>query len=146
EPVLEWKEDAHGVTVRTSRGEYHADKLLICNGPWSARLLADLGVRLLVTRQVLAWVWPREPDLFAPGRLPVWAIDRLDGTLYYGFPMMSDVPGFKLAHHGPGAAADPDRVARDVLPGDEDTFRPVLRSMIPAGDGPLLSMKVCLYT
>jgi sarcosine oxidase len=95
---------------------------------------------------VLGWVWPREPQAFALGRLPVWAIDHLDGTIHYGFPMMDDVPGFKLAHHAPGPATDPDRVARDPQPGDEETFRPILRTMIPSADGPLLSMKVCLYT
>jgi sarcosine oxidase len=146
EPVLDWSASARGATVRTTRGEYRADKLVFCGGAWSGRLLKDLGANLTVTRQVLGWVWPTQPDLFTLGRLPVWAIDRLDGTIYYGFPMMNDVPGFKLAHHGPLAATDPDRVARDPLPGDEETFRPVLRSMIPAADGPLLSMKVCLYT
>jgi len=60
--------------------------------------------------------------------------------------MTSDVPGFKLAHHGAGQPTDPDRLERDPLPGDEETFRAVLRQIIPAGDGPLLSMKVCLYT
>lgn len=146
EPVIDWKAGNNAVTVRTPRGTYEAGHLVFCGGAWSGRLLEDLGVTLTVTRQVMGWVWPREPDLFALGRLPVWAIDLLDETIYYGFPMMSDVPGLKVAHHGPGAVADPDRVARDPLEGDEQTFRPVLRNMIPAGDGPLLSMKVCLYT
>jgi sarcosine oxidase len=146
EPVIDWSANQGEATVRTARGEYRADKLVICGGAWSGQLLTGLGVHLTVARQVLAWVWPKQPNLFALGRLPVWAIDRLDGTIHYGFPMMSDMPGFKLAHHGPGAATDPDRVARDPLPGDEETFRPVLRNMIPAADGPLLSMKVCLYT
>jgi sarcosine oxidase len=146
ETVLEWDADANGARVRTNKGEYHAGHLIFCGGPWSGKLVRDLGVELKVTRQVLGWVWPRQPDAFALGRLPVWAIDRLDGTIHYGFPMLDDVPGFKLAQHGPGAATDPDRVARDPQPGDEETFRPVLRQMIPAADGPLLSMKVCLYT
>jgi sarcosine oxidase len=76
----------------------------------------------------------------------VWAIDHLDGTLHYGFPLLEDIPGFKIGHHGPGRDTDPDRVARDPQAGDEATFRPVLREMIPQADGPLLSMKVCLYT
>ena len=146
EPVLEWSADAKGVTVVTSTGNYHAERLIFCGGPWSGRLVRDLGVELRVTRQVLGWVWPKEPDLFALGRLPVWAIDHLDGSIHYGFPMMSDVPGFKLAHHAPGSVTDPDTVARDPQPGDEETFRPILRKMIPAADGPLLSMKVCMYT
>src|SRR5207302_6889584 len=55
-------------------------------------------------------------------------------------------PGFKLAWHGRGQPTDPDRVARDVLPGDEESFRPALRQFLPQADGPVLSMRVCLYT
>jgi sarcosine oxidase len=146
ERVIDWKADGSGVTVTTSRGQYHANQLIFCGGPWSGKLVHDLGIEIRVTRQVLGWVWPKEPEKFALGRIPVWAIDHLDGTIHYGFPMMDDVPGFKLAHHSPGSVADPDKVARDPQPGDEETFRPILRKMIPAADGPLLSMKVCMYT
>ena len=146
EMVVHWSADHDGITVRTTRDEYRAKHLILCGGPWTSTLLRDLGVELVVTRQVLAWVWPEEADQFALGKLPVWAIDRGDGTLHYGFPMIPDVPGFKLAHHGPGAQTDPDKVIRDVLPGDEQTFRPILRRMIPAADGPLLSLRICLYT
>lgn len=146
ETVMEWSADSQGVRLRTQRAEYHAAHLIFCGGPWSGRLLYDLGVELTVTRQVLGWVWPQEPKAFALGRFPVWATDCLDGTIHYGFPMMDDMPGFKVAHHGPGPVTDPDRVARDPQPGDEETFRPVLRQTIPLADGPLLSMKVCLYT
>jgi sarcosine oxidase len=146
EPVMEWKSDGKGFAVRTSRNEYHAGQLIFCGGPWSGKLVRELGVELRVTRQVLGWVWPKQPEQFALGCLPVWAIDHLDGSIHYGFPMMDDVPGFKLAHHSPGVVTDPNKVARDPQPGDEETFRPILRQMIPSADGPLLSMKVCMYT
>ena len=146
EMVTSWEADAGGVTVRTTRDEYRADKLIFCGGPWTSKLVADLGVRLVVTRQVWGWVWPKKPEFFELGRLPVWAIDHLDGTLHYGFPLLKDVPGFKIGHHGPGRETDPERVARDPQARDEETFRPVLKNMIPAADGALLSMKVCMYT
>jgi sarcosine oxidase len=146
EQVIAWKSDNRGVSVTTNVGEYHADKLLLCGGPWSSCLVQDLGVKLAVTRQVLAWVWPGQPKQFALGEFPVFAVDHLDGTLHYGFPMTEDYPGFKVAHHAPGAATDPDFVTRGEKPGDQETFRPFLRQMIPDADGPMLSMKVCLYT
>ena len=146
ERVLEWRDEGGGVAVSTDRAEYRAGHLVFCGGPWSGALIGDLGVKLVVTRQVMAWVWPAQPQSFALGQFLVWAIDHLDGTLHYGFPTMPDVPGLKIAHHAPGATTNPDQVARDPLPGDEQTVRPILRKMIPDGDGPLLSMKVCLYT
>lgn len=146
EGVLDWRADAAGVFVRTAAGEYHANHLVFCGGAWSGKLLQDLGVGLLVTRQSLGWVWPRQPDDFALGKLPVFAIDNPDGSLHYGFPMMPENPGFKFAHHTPGIPTDPDHVVRDVLLADEASFRPALRRFLPTADGPVLSMRTCLYT
>jgi sarcosine oxidase len=146
EPVIDWTADAQGVTVRTSREVYHAGHLIFCGGAWSGRLMSDVGVPLRVTRQVMGWVWPREPQRFALGEFPAWAIGNADGSLHYGFPMMPDNPGFKISHHAPGQATEPDRVARDPLPGDEESFRSALREYIPSADGPLLSLRTCLYT
>jgi sarcosine oxidase len=146
EPVVAWSADARGVTVQTPRDTYHAAHLLICGGAWSGRLLKDLAIELQVTRQVMGWVWPREPARFALDVLPVWAIGHPDGSLHYGFPMMSDNPGVKIAHHAPGQPTNPDHVARDPQPGDEATFRSALRQFLPAADGPLLALRTCLYT
>jgi sarcosine oxidase len=143
EPVLDWSPDG---VVRTSRGVYHGKQLVFCGGAWTNRLVQDLGVPLVVTRQVLGWVWPRNPELFALGRLPVWMIETGAGGQHYGFPMMPDRPGLKLALHLPASPTDPDAVVREPLPGDEATFRPVLRDFIPQADGPLLSLETCLYT
>jgi sarcosine oxidase len=152
EPALEWQADRRGVSVRTSRDTYSARNIVICGGAWSDRLIRDLGVPLKVTRQVVGWVQPRKPELFAFGTMPVWAIDHPDGTQHYGFPMLQgDVfgsarPGFKIAHHWHGPVTNPDTINRTPQPEDENDFRPTLREMIPDADGPLLSMGVCMYT
>jgi sarcosine oxidase len=152
EPVVEWSADKRGVTVRTTRETYSAGHIVICGGAWSQSLLRDLGVPLKVTRQTLGWVQPRRQELFAFGVLPVWAIDHDDGTQHYGFPMLegeafgSARPGFKVAHHWQAEETSPDTINRVPQPQDEADFRPVLQSMIPDADGPLLSMAVCMYT
>jgi sarcosine oxidase len=132
--------------VRTSHGEYRADRLVFCGGPWSGRLLGDLGVTLVVTRQVLGWVWPRRPEQFALGAFPVWGIENTDGSLSYGFPMRPDNPGLKVARHGRGLETDPDRVLREVTAADEAEVHEILIRNLPDGNGPLLSGRVCLYT
>lgn len=150
EPVLKWTAEPGGVTVHTSRDTYAADRIIFCGGAWSCRLLGDIGVDLTVTRQVLGWVWPHRTECFSLGRFPVWAIepDEADPNegIYYGFPMMPDNPGFKIALHHRAGPTDPDQVCHEIQPGDEQTFRPALRKWIPAADGPLLSLRVCLYT
>jgi sarcosine oxidase len=146
EAVQEWGTSLDSMTVKTNRGEYTCDKIIVCGGAWSGKLLRDLGVELVVTRQVLGWVWPKQPALFELGTLPVWAIDAPGGSIWYGFPMIAGSPGFKLALHARGSATDPDRVNRELAPADEGTFRDCLRRRIPRADGPVLSMRTCLYT
>ena len=130
----------------TRRGTYHADKVVFSGGAWSSQLVRDLGVELVVTRQVLGWVWPRKPELFKLGTLPVWMIDASADGAYYGFPMITLSPGLKLAWHGDLQPTDPNRVERNILPGDEATFRPGLERFIPLANGPVLAMRTCLYT
>jgi sarcosine oxidase len=150
ERVLSWESSGDAASVTTTRGTYRCKTVLFCGGPWTAQLVKDLGVPLTVTRQVLGWVWPQDPAPFALGNFPVWAIDRNDGTLDYGFPMLgpsiSDAPGLKLAHHGPATRCDPDTVDRAERPGDEADLRHALTHYLPSAHGPLLSMRVCLYT
>jgi sarcosine oxidase len=153
EPVRSWHADAQGVRVFTDRGTYHAGHLVLTVGAWTSEHVRDLGIPLTVTRQVLGWVWPRTPERFALGRFPCWAIeDDVDGFqgIYYGFPMLSgpalDMPGLKVAHHAPGPVTDPETLDRLPTAADEADFRPVLGKYLPDGDGPLLSMRVCMYT
>jgi sarcosine oxidase len=108
--------------------------------------VADLGVELVVTRQVLGWVWPRRPERFELGAFPVWGIENADGSLAYGFPMMVDNPGLKVARHGRGPVTDPDRVSRAATAADETEVHEILNRNLPDGNGPLLSLRVCLYT
>jgi sarcosine oxidase len=146
EPVESWHADESSSRVKTGHGEYRADKLIFCGGAWTEKLVSDLGIPLIVTRQVMGWVWPREPARFEIGRLPVWAIDLPDNSLYYGFPMHRPGVGFKLAHHARMQATDPDQVDRTILPGDEESFRDCLRRFIPLADGPTMAIRTCLYT
>jgi sarcosine oxidase len=146
EAVESWSSTGGGVRVKTNCAEYSADKIIFCGGAWSGKLLRDFGIELVVTRQVLGWVWPKQPALFELGTLPVWAIDRPGGSIWYGFPMMAKSPGFKIALHATGSVTDPDQVNREITAADEETFRPCLRKYIPRADGPVMSMRTCLYT
>ena len=135
-----------GVTVSTDEAAYTAERVVFCGGAWSGKLLADLGVSLVVTRQALGWLWPRTPDAFRLGAFPVWGIEQPDGSLAYGFPMTGDVPGLKMARHGRGAVVDADTVSREPTAGDRAEVRRIAEAYLPAGVGPTLSTRICLYT
>ena len=92
ERVLEWEDTVNGVRVRTDRGSYEAERLVVAAGAWSqsvARLPSGL---VRAVRQSLAWLRPTRPELFAPDRLPVFNL-VLDDTHFYGFPEFG-IPGF----------------------------------------------------
>jgi sarcosine oxidase len=76
----------------------------------------------------------------------VWGIEAADGSLSYGFPMTADNPGLKVARHGRGRATDPDRVQRNATAADEAEVLEILNRNLPDGVGPLLSLRICLYT
>lgn len=147
EPVMHWESGPHGASVTTPRGVYSAGQILFCGGAWSGTLLGELGVKLQIIRQVLIWTWPRRPELFELGRMPVWMFEENDGSEFYGFPMMAGPPGLKLAgHHYPAPASNPDVLRRGVTDEDARPVRHFLSQYMPDGDGPTLSMQPCMYT
>ena len=147
EPVLDWQSTSAGVTVRTPVATYSAGRLVFCGGAWSGKLVRDLGVPLTVSRQVMAWFAPRTFEPFELGRFPVWAIDPPDLPFTYGFPMHRDgAAGLKVAFHHQGPTVDPDTDPRSPTHDDELALRPALQRFLPDADGPLLSLRVCLYT
>jgi sarcosine oxidase len=155
--MCRFSSDNSGVTVglgshhqRQEIQDVQADHLILCRGAWSHLFLGpeiEAVMSLQVTRQALGWVWPKKPDLFQLGRLPVWAIDHPDGTQHYGFPIHPfGRPGFKVAHHFKGEPTTADSIDRTPTANDEHDFRHALSRYIPDADGPVLSMAICMYT
>jgi len=95
-------------------------------------------------RQVLAWIQPRRPELFAPQRFPVFNL-ALDDEHFYGFPAFG-IPGFKLGrydHHGAGG--DPDEIASEPTLEDETPLRAFADRYFPDGVGPTIALRTCLF-
>jgi sarcosine oxidase len=145
EPVREWTATNAGVTVRTDRATYHADRLVITAGPWATTMLGDLGEKLTVMRQTPIWLAPPDPRPFARDRFPIFLADSPAGT-FYGLPAI-DPRGVKVAqHYGAPELATPDSVDRVVNEADEAPIRAFVRSHLPAADGPRTDAVVCPYT
>jgi sarcosine oxidase len=140
EPVLE----LGGNVLRTERGTYTADRTVVSAGSWLADLLPDLAGTFTAARQPLLWLAPREPELFAPGRFPIFVWEWEPGWAFYGFPDVGD--GFKAAVHHHGEPTTPDAVERELRAEDEKAIRALVRRYFPAGDGALREAAVCLYT
>ena len=151
-----------GVTVTTTRGTYHAAKLVVAAGAWMPKLMPDLApalhIPLEVERNVAFWFEPTaRPEIFQRDRLPVWIIELDPDYAFYGFPMLPEQPaadgvaaapaqGAKAARHHGGKPVDPDTIDRDASYADEATVRDFLRRYMPLADGRRLDSRVCMYT
>jgi len=134
-----------GVRIRTDGGTIEAGSVVVAAGAWIADLVPLLRPHLRITRQVLGWFAPREPELFAPERCPVFLIEPEEDSCY-GFPDFAGT-GVKVASHREGRMlAGGDALAQDGDAEDEARIRRTLARYIPAADGPLRQMRTCMYT
>ena len=148
EPVLSWSASSSGVSVTTAAGAYSADRLVLCPGAWAPQLLADLGVPLVVERQVMYWFQPSSGvEPFAPGRHPIWLREAPDGMQPYGFPAL-DGPdgGVKVAFFRRGAVCTPETIDRSVHEEEVAYMAARLREIVPTLPGRFLRGAACMYT
>jgi sarcosine oxidase len=144
--VFDWQRDRSGVRVSTSKGEFYGKKLVITAGPWAATLVSRMSSRLRVTRQVTAWVIPKNWEPFQLDRFPCWIVDE-----YYGFPVLP-VGGFggpiglKVAKHHPGGVVDPNDIDRVPTADDQQDLVDALNRFIPDGYAETHAIKICMYT
>ena len=137
----------HGpISVTTDHATYTAERLVIAAGAWSHRMLAGLGLPLVVTRQVAGWFQPRRPARFRPETCPVWGLEHVDGGFEYGFPVLPGRPGVKYAHHLQGNPVDPDALDRAPTAADREHLHTAIARHLPDAAGPALSIAVCTYT
>ena len=145
EPVTEWDTDGDRVRVTTTRGSYEAGALVVTGGAWAGPLLPSLHHLVVPERQVLGWFQPLEPAHFAPDRYPVVIADLGEG-MYYSLPVFG-IPGFKLGkYHHREEQTTADALDRACTDEDEAVLREGLARYFPQANGPVLSMKACMFT
>ena len=145
EPALSWEVAGNGVTVRTAKAAYSADRLVLTAGSWAPALLTRYGAKLSVMRQVLLWFGTSDPAQFRRDRFPIF-IGEVPEGYFYGLPVI-DPAGLKIArHYGAPELPGPEAVDRGTTPADEAPVRQFLADHIPAANGPLTKAQVCTYT
>jgi len=142
---MEWSASGGGVLVRTDRGAYRAERLIVTAGAWASQAVPMLGKLAVPERQVMLWTQPLNPALFAPEVFPVFNLEAGEGR-FYGFPVYG-APGFKIGkYHHRGEQADPDRMRRTFDREDEAVLREGVARYFPEANGPALAMKTCMFT
>jgi len=135
ERVEGWEVASSGtIDVRTSRGRYQADRLILAPGSWAQGLFKLDGLPLEVEPQQLHWFDPGGgPTPFMPDRFPIYIWDVGNGIQFYGFPA-DDEGRVKVAFF------------RSKVKG-ETAIRAALEPCIPAlATGTLVETVSCKYT
>jgi sarcosine oxidase len=152
EKATSWKKEGETITVATGKNTYTCKKLIITAGPWAGNMIPGFSNQLSVTRQVIAWVNPKEWKTFELGQFPCWMIDdHTQNGMYYGFPVLPVAKfgapvGLKAALHYPGHVSNPDAVNRIPSKEDEDHLITALNKFLPKGYSSTHVLKTCLYT
>ena len=120
------------------------DFVVMAVGAWTPYLLPFTKKFFRASGQPVFHLKPRQPELFAPERFPVFGAD-ITTTGYYGFPIDRDGV-VKVANHGHGREMSPKSPERAVTPEDEKNLREFLSSTFPAlANAPIVYSRVCMY-
>ncbi|MFQ5704436.1 MAG: N-methyl-L-tryptophan oxidase [Gemmatimonadales bacterium] len=144
EPISAWHASGSGVEVRSERGVYRAEKLVLSAGAWMAGIVGDLKLPLHVERMVLHWFEPkRNKDWFSSARLPIYVIEYAPNYLFYGFPLQPR--GIKIALHHHGPETDPEDVAA-VSQEERSSMLELISRYMPDAAGRIVDSATCMYT
>jgi sarcosine oxidase len=141
--VLDVRESGGMYELETEAGVYRAERLIVTCDAWTNELLERLWrpINLTVTQEQVTYYDAQDPDAFAAERFPVWI--WMGEPSFYGLPAYGE-PGPKIGCDvgGPEVSGD-TRTFDPVYSEHLDTF---MRERLPAGFGPYLAQKSCLYT
>lgn len=146
ERVETWESTTGGVRVRTNKGEYEADDLVVTAGSWVADLVDGLG-DIKVKRAVMGWFRPEHPEQYMPGTFPSFGWD-VDGGYFYGTPAHR-IDGMKVGGTSDiddAPQVDSDEMDRMVTAEEEANLREFLEEHLPGAAGPTLNLKACITT
>jgi monomeric sarcosine oxidase len=147
--VTDWSADHHCVRVQTPTDTFIAKKLILCAGPWSARVLQEYKVPLKVLHKHLYWYQPQPHHYLQSSGFPCFFYDTPDGY-YYGFPQR-DSHGLKVARHSGGIPASQIDGLHPSDPDDQCLVESFLHAYMPhaaptPNSNSLVQSKGCYYT
>src|SRR6266704_232537 len=120
------------------------DLVVMAVGAWMPYVLPFTRKFFRAAGQPVFHLKPRQPELFAPERFPVFGAD-ISTTGYYGFPLSREGV-VKIANHGLGREMSPESSERAVTSEEEKNLREFLSITFPAlADAPIVYTRICLY-
>lgn len=150
ERFIDFEEKSDCVKVRTDKGTYLTDKLILTVGPWLPKLISDLGSVFEVYRQTV-FRFDVEDNFaqFAQPNFPIfiWQIQGSDNGVY-GFPAVDGASGgFKIGNVEYAEIVTPDTVNREVNADEtKEMYEKKVAPFFPLAKSKCVQASVCLYT
>lgn len=139
-----------GVRVKTAKGEYLADKLVVSTGAWMVDLMPPTYKdQLEVYRQVIYWFEVDDMTPFEMENFPwiIWIGETLEDFITF-FPTPDDgTPAVKILTEEYINPTHPDTVKRSVEQAEIDHFyNTVLRDRVKGITPNCVKTGICMYT
>jgi len=134
-----------GLRLSTTAGDFEVDKLVLCAGAWTPRLLEEqLGISwpIRLTKEQVTYFATTKLRDFAPDRFPIWIWHGEEE--FYGFPVHGEV-ATKAAKELCGPSVTLDESSWEP---DRERVRRVaefVEEILPGYGGPELYTRCCLY-
>lgn len=134
-----------GVTITTSKGKFHAKKVILATDAWTNKLLAPLNatVKLSVMQEQVSYFKPTNPEAFDAQKFPVW-IWHAD-PCFYGFPSYGE-PTIKAGRDQANNFMSPDQRTFVHSPQLLQQLKTFMDGFIPDEERQELRTVTCQYT
>lgn len=152
EKVLEIKTLPGSVEVKTDKGSYKADKIIISVGAWIKNFIKKPRQELFkIYRQVFYWFDVADSfNKFKLSNFPVfmWEFGRWENDFVYGFPAINGkFGGLKIATETYLETTNPDNVNREVSQQEiDEVFEKYIENRIVGVEQKCVKTATCLYT
>jgi sarcosine oxidase len=142
------------IYVKTSKGSYVTDKLILAAGPWIGKLIPEHAHHFAVYRQTVFWfeVAEKARHLYQSDRFKPFIWDRGLNKSLYGFPIMPDAPhplrhAVKIGKDCFDSPVDPDTMQRTVSQQEIDTmYKELIAPNFAGVMSTCVQAKTCTYT
>ncbi|MDY0393467.1 N-methyl-L-tryptophan oxidase [Virgibacillus halophilus] len=109
-PVTEIIPSNSGITVKTRQNTFYADRIAICTGAWTGKILKDIRLPLQTVRKTFGWFETNDVS-FQPPLLPCFYFN-CNQQKYYGFPDITG-SGVKVGRNDSEKDVDPEDMVQD---------------------------------
>lgn len=136
--------DGGEISIHTSKGQFHAKKVILATDAWSNKLLEPLNaqVPLTIMQEQVTYFKPEDATGFTPDQFPVWI--WFGEKSFYGFPAYGE-PTIKVAEDASGNTTTLESRTFAVSPKLLSELTNFTQALIPAKGG-ISRTITCQYT